>query len=242
MAREIVQPVTVPSGEEWRNETKTTHPAYAQVRASRVSGSTNLYGSDFRHNHFMTISIRTSELRRTLSRDWHYGREELIEIALSESQWATFVSSPNMGDGVPCTLQRLNGQMVPGLPDPESRADQFSAEIKSKLDKTVARVKETLSRIDDMGMPKGKTRELKEGLEHLLTELRSNLPFVAKQFEEHVEDTVEAAKQEVHGYMTAVLQRAGVEALAANMPLQIEHKDSPAGREALSAAEGRADA
>ena len=66
-----------------------------------MRGSTNLYDSDFRHNHYMTITIRASELHRDLNRDWHFGRNELIEVALTESQWATFVSAPNMGSGLP---------------------------------------------------------------------------------------------------------------------------------------------
>lgn len=224
MARDIQEPVTEPYGEAWREETRTTHPAFAQISASRVSGSTALYDSDFRHNAYMTIRIKRSELHRGLNRDWHFGKEELIEVALSESQWATFVSSPNMGDGVPCTLQRYDGEMIPGLPDPSSRTDQFAGEIKKKLEKTVEKVKGTINRIDEMGLPKGKAATLKATFESLLTELQSNLPFVAKQFEEHMEDTVESAKQEVHGYMTGVLTRAGLDALGGNMPLQIEHK------------------
>ena len=41
------------------------------------------------------------------------------------------------------------------------------------------------------------------------TELSSNLPFVADSFDEHVEEKIEKAKQEVHGYMNGVLTRAG---------------------------------
>lgn len=221
--RVVEAPVTV-GDEDSLHGSRTTHPAFAQISACRVSGNTALYDSDFRHNHYMTITIKRSEMRRNLNRDWHFGREELIEVALSESQWATFVSSLNMGDGVPCTLQRLDREMIPGLPDPESRTEQFKDEMQKDLEKVIGKVKGTIARIDEMGLPKGKAATLKQTFESVLQDLQSNMPFVAKQFDKHMEGTVEAAKQEVHGYMTGVLQRAGLEAISANMPLQIDHK------------------
>lgn len=227
MARIIEEPITKPNGEEWRNETVTTHPAFAQIGAYRTrGGNTALYGSDFNHHAYMTIKITRSELNRGLNRDWHYGRGEIIEVALSEAQWATFVSTPNMGSGTPCTLQALEGRIIPGLPDPTNRSDQFRGEIKAKLEKTVQKVADTLAGVEALGLPKGKTAALRETLASLLTELHSNLPFVASQFEEHMEDTVEKAKIEVHGYMTGVLMRAGVDALSGQLPpLRLGHDD-----------------
>jgi hypothetical protein len=96
----IEDPVSAPTrGPGGMDEMTTTHPAFGQIGASRVSGHIQLYDSDFHHNAYMTISIRRSELHRSLNRDWHYGRDELIEVALSEAQWATFVSAPNIGSG-----------------------------------------------------------------------------------------------------------------------------------------------
>lgn len=216
MGRPIQEPVTRDSSHRG-DETVTEHPAFGQIGASRVSGQAALYDSDFRHQHYMTISIRRSQLHRSLNRDWHFGREEIIQVALTEAQWATFVSSPNMGSGVPCTLQHLHGETIPGLPAPTERIDQFKAEMEEKLAGSIRR-------IDNM-IAGAKTKAHKTELEMLRQELVSNLPFVAKQFGEHVETTVEKGKQEIHGYMTSVLQRAGLEALTGGLPLVIEHDD-----------------
>lgn len=224
MAREIESPVTT-KGDGHLSDTITTHPAYAQIGASRVTGHTQLYDSDFTHQHYMTISIRASELHRGLNRDYHHGRQEIIEVALSEAQWATFVSAPNMGSGVPCTIQRHNGKMVPQLPPPQERTEQFGDEVKSLL-KDVSDYAETASaKIDAMGLPKGKTAELKAMFHHMSRKMEGHMPFIASQFDEHMEGSVERAKSEVHGYMTSVLHRAGLEALAApdKLPLAITH-------------------
>jgi hypothetical protein len=58
--------------------------------------------------------------------------------------------------------------------------------------------------------------EIEEPAETLgaLQPLKSALPFVAGQFPEHMENTVEAAKAEMHGHMTNAIQRAGLDAIA----------------------------
>lgn len=226
MARQIEEPVTVPHGEAWREETKTTHPAFAQISASRVSGRGILYASDFDHQHYITLRISRSELHRNLNRDWHFPREELIEVAMSEAQWATFLSSMNMGGGAPCTLVHIDRVPVPGLPKPQPRADQFKAEMHKSMEKTTQRIDEIITRIDEMGLPKGKTQTLKEALAGLQQQISSNLPFVASQFEEHIEDTIEAAKIEVQGYVQGLAQKTGIEALSGYpaAPQMIEQK------------------
>lgn len=203
------------------------HPAYGQISASRVSGSANLYDSDFRHNAFVTIRISHSEMRRDLSRDWHHATNGIIEVALSEAQWATFVSSLNHGSGPCCTIEHLKGQTIPGLPDPPSRVNQFSKEIEAAAEKCIAKVNEAVAELEEMKIPKGKTGKIRAAFESVLRALKDSMPFVAKQFDRHAETTVEKAKQEIHGYMQSVVQRAGLAALQGELPLNIEHKETP---------------
>src|SRR3546814_7975032 len=67
------------------------HPAFAQIAASRVrcAGGEILYGSDFPHQNFVSIRICRSSLNRDLSNDWHYGKDQMMEVNMSEAQWAT---------------------------------------------------------------------------------------------------------------------------------------------------------
>lgn len=92
------------------------HPAYGQIGASRTyGGGRALYGSDFRHNSSVTIRISESEVTRDLSRDWPHATREIVEVTLSEAQWATFVSSLNMGEGTQCTLAHVMGERKPPI-------------------------------------------------------------------------------------------------------------------------------
>lgn len=203
------------------------HPAFGQILVSRVSGSRHLYGSDFGHNSYMSIKICRSQMNRDLYRDWYRAREELIEVNLSEAQWATFVSSQNIGEGTPCTIAREAGVgLIPEF-EPWDKTAQVKAEFSAKLDGTISNLDALAKHVQDMGLPKGKTAEILSSLRMIKQNLNANLPFVVESFSEHVEKTVEAMKSEVHGYMNGVLQRAGLDALTdGKLPVQIEGKSN----------------
>jgi hypothetical protein len=209
------EPVSTPKGVD---ETVTTHPAYAQIVACRVSGHASLYGSDFEHSHYMTVSIKRSQAHRNLSRDWHFGREELIEVAMSEAQWATFISTPNVGSGIPCTLGHFDGQPVPQLPPPKAVHDTFKEELKASME----RMQQDLNAISqglDGPLAKTKVAELRRKLEWISQRMTDSTGFVAQQFGEHVEVVVEKAKVEISAYAMNVIQRAGIESLAGSNAL-----------------------
>lgn len=192
-----------------------THPAFGQISASRVQGDTTLYGSDFVHHHFIIIRIARSELCRDLNHDWHFAGREYVEVALSEAQWATFVSSLNNGSGIPCTVQHVDHEMMPSIPL-RRQEDVFKAELHSTLGDAVAKVERTIAAINgDLGQGiSGKKREaILAHLDRLRRDLDDSLPFTAKSFEKHMENTVEKAKVEVNAYMQATISRAGLAAL-----------------------------
>lgn len=203
--------------------TRSSHPAYGQIQANRVTGTTTLYGSDFYHQHFVTITIRTSTLHRGLSHDSHFAGKELIEVALSEAQWATFVSSMNAGMGVPCTLEHVGGDTRPSIPLRRVE-DVARQEVRDKLKGVASDLAEAIADIEgELGQSVSKVKR-----EAILARMRAaqrkvgdSLPFAAKAFEKHMEGTVEKAKIEVAAYMGAAIQRAGLEALGAT-PLLLE--------------------
>jgi len=207
--------VVVTQGFGGSERTVSTHPAFGQISASRVNGRTNLFGSDFTHDGFITITIKTSELNRDLSRDWHHEREQLIQLSLSEAQWATFVSSLNNGSGVPCTLEWIAGKgRLPSLPNPESRADQFGKEFQKDFDQALEALDDLETALLASGLSKKKIDDLVGRARKAKAKINSSAPFVVDQFGAHMETQTERAKVEIHGYLQNLIQRAGVAALA----------------------------
>lgn len=191
------------------------HPAFGQIVAHRIRGTRNLYGSDFEHHAFIRVTVARSVLCRNLSSDWYHPRDTLIEVDLSEAQWATFVSSLNVGAGTPCTIDFIGGEgHMPELPRVDRKA-QFGHEFDERLSRSTQAIREARDLLDSLGLPKGKAGELRAKLEGALTNLNSNLSFVSKRFGEHMEETVENAKAEVHGYIHNHITRAGLDAITA---------------------------
>ena len=208
-------------------DTVETHPAYAQIRVSRVSGSTFLYGSDFAHQHFLEITIAASELNRGLSEDRPHARQEYIQVALSEAQWANFVASPNIGMGTQCTLQYLQGVRTPQIPSAPKRAEQFKLELGETLKDAERFMNKLATQIENSTMSKTQKREMLSTLTQAVNNLSANVGFVSSQFGEHVEHTVEHAKIEVGAYLQAAVARAGLKALGiAEEPFRLASGDT----------------
>jgi len=226
MTRDYQEPTERPANYKTggKEDTVYEHPAYAMIGASRVSGLTTLFGSDFEHHNFLTITISRAELHRGLSTDWYHPRDEIIEIELSEAQWATFVSSPNQGSGVPCTIRHVAGKLAPLIPLRRVE-DVTKKEVDAQFKEMSERVRRA---IDDISGEIGKSvsgvkREaILNHLQQLDSDIRSSLPFMEKQFGEHMENTVEQAKIEVNAYVQNAINRAGVAAIAGHAPLQLK--------------------
>ena len=134
------------------------HPCFGQIKAARVQGRSALYDSEFSHQNSITITISTSELLRSLSRNWHFEGDEIFKLEMSEAQWATFVSSVNAGAGVPCTLRRDHGKGVPGLSSPITDREKFKVEFDDRMNEAFARLEKLENLVADSKLS-GKARE-----------------------------------------------------------------------------------
>jgi hypothetical protein len=211
------------------DEATYTHPAYAQISASHVSGGAYLYGSDFKHQNYVVVRIARSEMNRHLSNDWPHTREELIEVAVSESQWASFVSSMNRGEGTQCTLQRLNGKMVPQIPGIEGKIAQFRAEGSEAAEEAVREIGELRKEINDSKLSQKQKEAWTRKLDFIEGRTTGNLRFVANQFGEHMEKVVNKAKTEISAFAHNLIMRTGLSKLMgpedASKMLGYEEKD-----------------
>ena len=95
---------------------RETHPAFGCISASRVNGGKgHFFGSGIQHNHFVSITISTAERVRDKYGEHHFQRSSLMEVQLTTTQWAEFITTMNYGSGSPCTLYAMeqNGEYLP---------------------------------------------------------------------------------------------------------------------------------
>jgi hypothetical protein len=184
--------------------TMRSHPSFAKVNVSRVSGRADLFQSAFTHQHHIALRISRCE---QVGDDYKMlsEKEQLIEVAMSESQFARMITSLNMGSGSACTLQYFNGTRVeqPTYTDQrETHRHMVGEELKSVMDKQQA----FCDQIDTWQKEKHRPtltelRELLCNLKSFTGNFRGNMEYFAGVFEKHMETVVNEAKTEIEAHM-----------------------------------------
>lgn len=200
MPREIEQPTVNERGDE-------THPAWGMIGASRGQAGPPgavLFDSDIRHQHLITVTLGVASRKRDLNHDRLHREREIFEIEMSEAQWAAFVSSMNSGNGVPCTIRRREGKVVPGVPF-SPRMDESMAEVKGAADKALKQIVEAFEAYTEKKNA-ANLRTLKYAIENA----PSNLTFAAKSLSEHAENVVQKARFDIEAMVLAQAQQLGL--------------------------------
>lgn len=196
-----------------------THPSYGFVRVSRVSGHSSLFMSPFRHMHYMTLAVGRSTKHRSLGQDRQFGgvRGELVEIALSEAQWAHMVSSVGLGGGVPCTLRYVGAQKQADCPE-QQEIERFQEDVELTMKNSAKFLLEAEEAMRELAEDKAPSKEKRKAALGRLVAARRQLddsaPFIARQLRERMATIVQEGKTEIEAYAHNTLIEGGIAALA----------------------------
>lgn len=202
-------------------ETKR-HPAFGVIQICRTSGTTRLFKSDFTHQNYITIRVHTAEEIEGYGVETDaFPREEIIEVAMSEAQFARLMTTPNMGCGTPCTiegvrmppsLEQYKGQRIPPIEKTDIQ--------ETHRDKVEQICKERLAEFDEIQQRlqqwrTDKHRPTLAELDALIRQLQamhlsSNFGFLQQVLEEHMERTVEEGRTEIEAHLMRVVQQLGL--------------------------------
>jgi len=203
------------------------HESYGQASFSRISGgSGRLYGTSIQHSETITLSIKKSEIKRDLCRYWYFAHDEIIEVEMSQSQFAELITSMNMGSGVPCTIRRLNGKKIE-LPPQENVKDRLVKEFQNDIDRNMEMSLELIKKAQEMlqqkkPMTKDQKKEFSGILYSIRQELEDNMNFVLKSFNEQMDNSVKEAKGEVEAFVENKIRGAGLEHLMNEAQVSLE--------------------
>lgn len=194
------------------------HPAFGQISFSRVHGKANFYGSELEQDHYITMTVVESEVKRELSRDWYFGNSTpLIQVRMSSGQFAELITSLNAGSGVPCTIEMVNKQKVEKLSPQESRKEfvhrAFEERMKQFGDTIRERQQQAKELVKKKTLSKQDVHDLSHHLEWLTGEVERNIPFFAKCFQETMDNVVHEAKLEVENAIQHKVTTLGIESL-----------------------------
>jgi hypothetical protein len=204
------------------------HPSYGTISISRVNSSADnqFFGSSITHNNFIALRIHEASIAHNLNRDWIHAEKVLVEVYMSQSQFAEAITSLNMGDGTPCTIHRLMGKGIE--PDVfENKRIQFEKDFDHNVrkinERTSTMITEAEKRLlDSKPLSKAEKAELLGQLRMIKQDINSNLPFVQKSFNEQMDKTVLEAKGEIEAFVENKIHSAGLEHLKSEIKVITE--------------------
>ena len=138
---------------------------------------------------------------------------------MSSEQFASMITSMNVGDGVACTIMSIEGQRVSRLPytNPNTEyVSEFGARMKtlgSIMDDVLKDLEYQLTQPPRLSVLA--VRSIFERMQRIRQEIAENFPFVAQQFQRHMEHVVTQSKAEVEAFVTQAVQKTGLQALQA---------------------------
>jgi len=213
-------PTEAPKLTETRNgETRETHPAYGKISISSPSGhERKLFGSNIPHSRTINIIIQTAELDRKLGTEWIYGREVLLDIELTPSQFSHMISSVGSGTGTPCTFSyKREGDLVrvPTIDETLTAEDtlrnQFKETISKTLDGIDAHIATVNSILEKGRASKSELNDIVKAFNSTKQQIINNLPFYVNQFNEHINDKTHEAIMQVEATIKQNLNNLGLE-------------------------------
>lgn len=107
-------------------------PFMGNISLSRTSGNGQvMFDSPHAHQHVISMTISTAYRKHDLSRDWIFPEDRIVQLDMTEAQWAKMVSSIGMGSGTPVTLKYTQelGVIAPPVLEVENRTSLFKKQV-----------------------------------------------------------------------------------------------------------------
>ena len=206
-----------------QNRETEEHESYGLISASRITSSQrhNFFGSRVKHDSFIKLEIKQADVQRDLNHDYIHESGTIIQVEMTQSQFSEFITSLNMGSGIPCTIKYLakEGGGIKEMEEPpyKSLLDEFSKEFKQTMRQIVDESTVGLEEIEDILMVKDrmgkKDREkVFKFLKQMLQEFESNVPYMNDQFNRQIDKAVTEAKQTIEAHAVHLALRSGEQA------------------------------
>lgn len=209
-----------------------THPSFGTIGFSRYQGGGRLFGSSVKTHSGVSLRISQAQVRYNLGREWIHGTARpLVEIDMTETQFAQLLTSFGIGEGVPCTIRYVNGvgnikEPAEGFNSEPSRIrDEFkdqAKEITEDLAATITGVNVILSKPT---IGKQDRADILKLLERYKDEAMHGMPFLIKSFQESMDKVVSQAKTEVSVYIEQAKKHAGLEHAKGAPQIDLDKRD-----------------
>jgi hypothetical protein len=170
------------------------HPSYGNVSISHISGGHDqLYGASVRHDHKLCLRIEHSEIVRNTGTERYHAGANIVEVDMSYDQFVNMLFNSNRG-GTPCTIRSIQGETIESPTITSKRgiiSKQFAEKIKAATDGAETLRAEASRILKTPGVLKAADKSYLLGImDHLVQDIRSNIPYVETTFQEALDKSV----------------------------------------------------
>jgi hypothetical protein len=197
---------------------ETTHPSYALAVFSRTQGGGRaVFGSELLHHDTIRLRVSRAKHIEDLAHEWYFPTQEILELEFSPHQFATLLTTLNVGSGVPCTLTRLEGQSFKYEPPTDLRT-RYQADLDDAGKDAVRSLIELQELIDTLPLSGVKKKELLGKVSAVRNKVSGTMPFIVNQFHEKMETVVADGKAAIEAFTMGMVVKTGLEALQTQAP------------------------
>jgi hypothetical protein len=200
------------------SSTTESHESFGIVGINRVSSTPRRLFGSHQEAHTTMFEFTVSHAERVHGEchsDSYYARKRIVQFSVSSAQFVEMMTSLNMNDGVPCTLEWLDGERMGKVPEEhrtESQliADNFREETE-KITETVKPMVDAIQTIlDKKSIGKADRKEIASQLNFITRIYGDHAPFVMDQFTRSADRKLSAGKAELDAMATSFLMAAGM--------------------------------
>lgn len=184
---------------------KETHESYGMAGFYRTTCSQGhaLFGSSIKHRDTIRLRIGTADVCRGLNTDWYHKDKDIIEIEMSQSQFADLITSFNVGDGVPVTIRRLNGKGLedcPYIDKGEVHLNEYKQHLATQNNLALQLINDVKEVFEKKSFTKADKQEVLSLLTRLYNEVKPNEEYQVRAFQEQMDATTKEAKGEIEAF------------------------------------------
>lgn len=179
---------------------KYTHPAYGFIKLSRTQGGSGLlFMSPLRHDHRITIVVGEAEQVRNNNYDTYFPLRHLVEIDMSEGQFAQFICNAYSSQGAPCTIRRTEMGARAPIEVPQLKSERYRDEAKATAQAAIDELRQLKAKLHVLAakLPQKSRDEIDRAVDSTTMKLSDHLPWIVQMMHEHMDKVVDAAKVEI---------------------------------------------
>ena len=207
------------------DDKEENHESFAMLSFNRVNSSVGqtLHGSNLKHNTIIQMHLHHSSVRRGLNHNWYHANKQIASVSMSQNQFSELITSMNMGDGIPVTLEFTERDGRIESPEfsnvNELHSDEFKETSKRVAKDAIDMLASMKTFLSGTGTVKKADRnKMLHDMEMVVQDIVSNMPYMEKCFRETMDKTVTDAKGTIEAFAQHRFNEAGIKALNGELP------------------------